>query len=415
MSPQNRRAFLKRTGGVVGAGGALAAGGLTAAEHVSSRPVAAYLTSDDTGLPPLRGPYADEDWVEHRGNPGNTGAIDEGPSVDPDDLACTCFDDGPRSGTGAIVEDTMYVVGDGRVRALDAHGGSVQWTSDDVGAAGTPSLAYHRAFVTGSGAVTAVDVEDRSVAWETAVGERPTRPTVAHGTVFVVSDGTLYALDVADGTTRWKRGLEEDDEPYEGAVPAVSDGRVYAIHGGESNTGVTLVALDALTGERLWGDSDYYYGGGIAATDDRVAALNDLEEITLLDPETGDSGTFVGGHRHPALDDEALVGVDCCGLTTHLFDDGESWDLGPVGTGSLGPATVAGDTVYVYVGEDYQVSAPHSLIALDTYDGEIEWTCEVQERTEGLFVEIAATRDAVYVFDREEIHVVHDRGAGHDH
>lgn len=415
MSSQNRREFLKRTGGVVGAGGVLAAGGLTAAEHASSRPVAEYLTSVEDDLPPLRGPYADEDWVEHRADPGNTGAVEAGPDLDPDGLACTCFYDGPLAGNGAIVGDTMYVTGDGRVRALDAHDGSVRWTSDDVGAAGTPSLAYDRAFVADDGTVTAIDVEERSVDWRTELGARATSPTVAYETVFVVVDSTLYALDVDDGTVRWRRGPEGDDEPYEQNVPAVSGGRIFAIYGGAGTTDLALVALEALTGERLWTDSDWYYRGGIAATDDRVAALNDLEEITLLDPETGDSGTFTGGHRYPAIDAGALVGVDCCGLTTHLFDDGDSWDLGPVGTGSLGPATIAGDTVYVYVGEDHQVSDPYSLIALDRYDGEIRWTCEVQQRDQGLFVEVAATGDAVYVFDREAIHVVHESGDGHGH
>lgn len=400
---------------MAGAGAALATGSLAAAEYASSRPVGEYVSSVQDELPPLRGPYADEDWVEHRADPGNTGAIEAGPGVDPDSLECTCFYDGPLAGNGAIVGNTMYVTGDGRIRALDAHDGSVRWTSDHVGAAGTPSLAYDRAIVADDGTVTALDVGDRSVDWQTDLGERATTPTVAYETVFVVVDSTLYALDVADGTIRWSRGPEEDDEPYERHVPAVSGGRIFAIYGGETTTDLTLVALDALAGERLWTDSDWYYRGGIAATDDRVAALNDLEEITLLDPETGGSGTFMSGHRYPAIDDEALVGVDCCGLTTRLFDEGDSWDLGPVGTGSLGPATIAGDTVYVYVGEDYQVSDPHSLIALDKYDGEIEWTCEVQERNQGLFVDVVATSDAVYVFDREEIHVVHEGGDGHEH
>jgi hypothetical protein len=243
-----------------------------------------------------------DNWAEHRSGPGNTGSLPEAPDVDPAVNDCSCIYDGEFDGEPAVVDGTIYVAEQrtgGRVLALDAHDGSVQWTSDDVRALATPAVDYGRVFVAafgetrGEGRLVALDAEDGTVEWgldgdETAFESRPTDPTVAYEKVYVVGHETLYAFDVADGTVRWENALDVTFDAYT-QPPAVTDGRLFVVTEGP------LYALDPRTGEVLWQTDETEAhetfqtdGDVLGATPDRLVADEVDGVLGIYDPETGE-------------------------------------------------------------------------------------------------------------------------------
>lgn len=400
MPNQKRRHFVKLAGGVIGVGTVLSA---------NSSVTAATTREEQT---PLRGPFADEDWVEYRSDPGHTAAV-EAADLDPDAVEASNFYDGEHiSDQCAIVGDTMYIAGGGHVCALDAHDGSVRWTSEDVGASSSPAAAYDRIVATGGdNPVVALDIEDGTLEWETALDGVASTPTVAYETVYVVASGTLYALDVTDGSIRWERRPEADAAEFLNRAPAASDGQVYAIVDPDEGDNA-LVALDAATGDRRWRDQ-WHYSSTPAATEARVAAATGLgdERFRALDTASGDPVLEGNASTVPALDAEAALTILDWQVEATFFDGREGWQLDNFSTGAIGEPTIAGDTVYAYVGNDHREEYDYSLLAIDKHEGEVEWTVDVPASDQGLGVSVVATADAVYVFDQDEIHVVREQSA----
>jgi outer membrane protein assembly factor BamB len=397
MLDQQRRQFVKLTGGLIGTGAVLSANGAVTAET----------TQED--VPPLRGPYADEPWVEYRSDPGNTAAVSAAPDFDPDAVEASVLYDGAYiSNQPAIVGDTMYVAGGGHVRALDAHDGSVRWTSEAVGASSTPAAAYERIVATGGDALVALDVEDGTLDWETPLDGVVSTPTVAYETVYVVADGTLYALDVTDGSIRWERRPEADAATFLKRPPAASNGQVYAIVDSEEGDN-EIVAFDAGTGDRRWRDRMHYLSTP-AATEEHVAAATGpgSERFRAVDATSGERVLEGEAVTVPALDSEVALTILDWQVEATFFDEREGWELNNFSTGALGVPTIAGDTVYVYVGNDHRETYDYSLLAIDEYTGEVEWTVDVPASEEGLGVSVVATGDAVYVFDQDAIYVVQE-------
>lgn len=410
MSPRNRRNFLKRAGAAVGVGGVLATGGLLAVDETPRQSATQLLAAaeDADELPPLRGPFADEDWTGYRSGPGHDGAIEAAPDVDPERIDCTCFYEGSFDGEAAIVDDTMYFTdGGGRIVALDAHDATVRWTSDDIGASGTPSAAYGTLVTGGDGKLLAYDLETRSVDWEREYDDGPTVPTVAYEAVFVVADDDLYAVEVADGSLRWVK----EDETFDGH-PAASAGRVYATPDGDMSSYYDVAAYDPVVGEELWRTGPDSFTSGVNATDERVTVGYGIDEMVYLDPETGESSFGPIGWGDDALDDEIWVMKDNYGVDARFWDDRDGWKY-PPDTGIIeghSDPTVTGDTVFVYFGENTTDAAPHEheLVALEKSTGEVKWSCEGEAVDGPAGFDIVATSDAVYVFGDEAIHTIQE-------
>ncbi|ELZ20286.1 PQQ repeat protein [Halosimplex carlsbadense 2-9-1] len=194
----------------------------------------------------------------------------------------------PIPAAPAVDGETAYLLVDGRAEnaydertaelvALDLASGAEQWryaasTADPLAA---PSVGDGIVYVSLGGAVHAVDASDGTREWRFATGfDRPSRPAVGDGTVYV-SAKNVYALDAATGTERWRHvntyaDRDADRVPRHDA-PVVAGDRVYA----------GLGALDAATGERVWGEfgnraeSEYFWGdefrGNVAPAGPAVA------------------------------------------------------------------------------------------------------------------------------------------------
>jgi outer membrane protein assembly factor BamB len=194
----------------------------------------------------------------------------------------------PIPAAPAVDGETAYLLVDGRAEnvyaertaelvALDLSSGAEQWryaaeTADPLAA---PSVGDGVVYASLGGAVHAVDASEGTREWRFATGfDRPSRPAVGDGVVYL-SAKNVYALDAATGAERWRyvntyadRGT--DRVPRQDA-PVVAGDRVY----------VGLGALDAETGERVWGqlgnraDSSYFWGddreGNVAPAGPAVA------------------------------------------------------------------------------------------------------------------------------------------------
>ncbi|QPV64053.1 PQQ-binding-like beta-propeller repeat protein [Halosimplex litoreum] len=173
----------------------------------------------------------------------------------------------------AVDGETAYLLVDGRAEnvysertaelvALDLSSGGERWryTAETADPLAAPTVADGVVYVSLGGAVHAVDASEGTREWRFATGfDRPSRPAVGDGSVYV-SAKNVYALDAATGAERWRyvntyadRGT--DRVPRQDASVVAGD-RVY----------VGLGALDAETGERVWGqlgnraDSSYFWG-----------------------------------------------------------------------------------------------------------------------------------------------------------
>lgn len=120
--------------------------------------------------------------------------------------------------------------------------------------------------------VTALDTETGNERWR-FFAEGPVRfaPAAWKGKVYFVSDdGYLYCLNANDGSLRWKfRGLPEGKQdrkvighgrlislfPARGG-PVLADGVVYFAAGLWPTEGVFVHALDALSGEAVWSNTE---------------------------------------------------------------------------------------------------------------------------------------------------------------
>lgn len=425
MSLHDRRTFLKRTGGALGALGVSAAGGVHAVDHAATEPGTAARTDAQGDLPPSRDSSTDDNWLEFRAGPANTGALPAAPGVDPAAEDCTRIYEGDVDGEPAIVDGTLYVAekpSGGRVLALDAVDGTVQWTSDDIGAPATPAVGYGCVFVVtygetyDGGRLLALDAGDGTVEWDLTgpdsnFASPPSIPTVAYETVFVVDRERVHAVDVADGSIRWDR---EVDETFYASTrpPAVSDGRLYVVTAGP------LYAFDPRTGETLWQTDETEEhetfgtdGNPLRATADRLLADEVGVKQGIYDPGNGDRiGEVVGFDA--TLDADGIVRKSDGTLIAHRFGDGDVWEFSAE---RLSQHAVAGDRVYVYVGDDGGSAREHHLVALEKHDGEIVWTYEIAAFEDAGYVDVVVTGDAVYALGQEEIHAIHVDGDGHDH
>jgi outer membrane protein assembly factor BamB len=204
-------------------------------------------------------------------------------------------DDSTNVGGGlALDQGTLYAVnGLADIVALEAAKGSVRWR----GSIGTPSrsaptVVEGRIFVTTiEDKLLALATEDGRQLWTHQAANATTsvlgRPAPAYSSGLVVAgfgSGELATLRADTGNVVWtdnlaaavRSGSLADFSAIRG-LPAVGDGRVYAI-----GMGGLMVAVDLPTGRRLWerevaGEDSPWAAGSwlfVVSLDQRLAAVN---------------------------------------------------------------------------------------------------------------------------------------------
>lgn len=197
----------------------------------------------------------------------------------------------------------LYVVDvNGVVHALDAATGAQVWQANTVEGnanegsrfGGGVSFDNGRVYAAnGLGDVVAYDAATGGVAWRAKPGG-PLRgaPTVANGQVYVQSqDNQLFALNQADGTVVWTAAASPESQGVFGvAAPAVARGTIVAgFSSGELN------AYRYENGNSLWADAL-----SRTSISTSVSALSDIDAEPVID---NDRVYAVGlGGRTVALD-----------------------------------------------------------------------------------------------------------------
>jgi outer membrane protein assembly factor BamB len=204
-------------------------------------------------------------------------------------------DDSTNVGGGlAVDQGTLYAVnGLADIVALDAAKGTIRWRST-IGAPtrSAPTVVEGRVFVTTiEDRLLALATEDGRQLWTHQAVNATTsvlgRPAPAYASGLVVAgfgSGELATLRADTGNVVWtdnlaaavRTGSLADFSAIRG-LPAVGDGRVYAI-----SMGGLMVAVDLPTGRRLWerevaGEDSPWAAGSwlfVVSLDQRIAAVN---------------------------------------------------------------------------------------------------------------------------------------------
>ena len=167
-----------------------------------------------------------DDWIYVRTDDGEVHALD---AADGDrewkhaDLDAT--------GTPAVADGAVYVAGE-QLTALDGATGDVLWerSFDEGESVASPTVADETVYVVADGSLYAVDAHDGSIVWQhdtielgvydetedgaTAVRSFAANPvSVAHGTVYAsTSPSGFVALEAASGDTLWTTDLQTGGE-----------------------------------------------------------------------------------------------------------------------------------------------------------------------------------------------------------
>jgi outer membrane protein assembly factor BamB len=150
----------------------------------------------------------------------------------------------PTRSAPVVVDGRIYIGGDFKLMALDAHTGHGLWEIPTTGPVHTsPAVAGNRLyFGLQDWRVLALDRHTGTTLWEFTMGSGVAgSPSVAQGIVYIGSmDGFLYALDAATGTLIWKFKTQEQAL----SPPAIEAGTLFL-----SSTDGSLYAMRARTGQ----------------------------------------------------------------------------------------------------------------------------------------------------------------------
>ncbi|WP_326523928.1 PQQ-like beta-propeller repeat protein [Sphingomonas sp.] len=209
-----------------------------------------------------------------------------------------------RLAAAPVVSDGKLFVSDttGTVRAYDAGTGAALWTRSTVAADGNNparfgggvSVEGGKAFATnGLGDVVALDAASGNELWRAKPGG-PLRgaPTLANGQLYVLSqDNQLFALDQTDGKVAWTVSASLESQGVFGvAAPAAGQGTLVAgFSSGELN------AYRYENGRTLWADA---LSRSMMSTS--VSALSDIDAEPVIDQ--GRAYAIGQGGRMIALD-----------------------------------------------------------------------------------------------------------------
>lgn len=256
------------------------------------------------------------------------------------------IDDGGGTGTG----------GGGALAGLDAATGDIVWqlderlevlgqsdtvavvTSFDPGAGGG---AAGPPVVRGIDRATGVEVWASDVVFNDLSGVAVARGPAAvwEGTIAVPTGESLTALDIATGTVRWVGPQTDHPEAAEGVVVGTTD------------SGRTVRALDAFSGELLWEAPGRASYGDLLAVGDGIVVVNSSEGQQLI--------------------------------AYHLRDGSERWRIDARGVGEP-QVIVDGTLVSLWEG---------TLSAVSTPDGTVRWSR--QEPLDSMWMSSVATDGAV--------------------
>jgi outer membrane protein assembly factor BamB len=190
----------------------------------------------------------------------------------------------------------------GMVRAFDATSGALIWASQTPSERGAEASLYgggiaydggHIYATNGLGYVSSLDERTGGMAWKVRPGG-PLRgaPTVANGALYVISqDNQIYSLSEANGSTNWSQAASlEIAGVFGSAAPAVGQGTVVAgFSSGELN------AYRYENGRQVWSDT-------LQRTSIRtsVSSLSDVDADPVID--NGQVFAVGQGGRMVALD-----------------------------------------------------------------------------------------------------------------
>ena len=190
----------------------------------------------------------------------------------------------------------------GTVRAFDANSGAQAWATQTPSERNNQASLYGggiafdngRIFATnGLGFVVALDASNGGIAWQVRPGG-PLRgaPSVGNGAIYVISqDNQIFSLSEADGSTNWSSAASlEIAGVFGSASPAVGQGTVVAgFSSGELN------AYRYENGRQVWSDT-------LQRTSIRtsVSSLSDVDADPVID--NGQVFAVGQGGRMVALD-----------------------------------------------------------------------------------------------------------------
>lgn len=354
---------------------------------------------------------------------------------------------GPVSATPIIANSVAYVGSyDGNLYALSLQTGEARWTyatGTDVtepnlqiplGIPGSAAVHDDTVFVGDAAAVVhAIDVATGEARWTTSVDDQPnaclwSSPVVFNGMVFIgVASvakeegfrGSVVALDAATGDIVWRMYMVPESADGAGvfAVPAIDTERgtlyvgtqnAYSPNPAPYGNPISIVALDAASGEIAWAFNAPPGGGDTAPTDDvAFSASPNLFSIDIngqrqdvvgngqksgdywaLDRETGDvvwntsvsPAGFLGGMEGSSAVSDGVIAVPAtdwpefdgpaAGMVTVLdAATGETLWSANQDAPSASPAAVANDLV-LHAGMDgilhvYQLANGNELLSYD--------------------------------------------------
>jgi outer membrane protein assembly factor BamB len=213
------------------------------------------------------------------------------------------------SETSPLLADNRLYVGDwlGKVYALDARTGAVEWSFKAGGAIkGGAALTGNRLFVPSyDGHLYSFDARSGRLRWRASGDHRLFRhgrfystPAVAYGRVYVGStDGKVYSFGAASGKRRWSHQTGR----YVYGSPAIWRGRVL-IGSYDKN----FYALDAATGAVRWKFRANGPISGSATVIGRIVYFATLKGRTYgLDAATGRlRWSFPDGRYSPVVADD---------------------------------------------------------------------------------------------------------------
>jgi outer membrane protein assembly factor BamB len=189
---------------------------------------------------------------------------------------------------------TVYAAGGWSVYAVDGADGSMLWSQTPFapyGIQGTPAVAGGVAYVIDAQPVLhAYDAVTGNEIWATEpLGSgiaAPSYPVVDGGRIFVArSNEQLFAIDAATGQVLWEQMV------FAASQPSAANGIVY-IHwrkGYQSR----LAALDEATGDVLWetvlgSSSVYTFGAGASIANGVVYSMSLAGGVVAMDAVTGE-------------------------------------------------------------------------------------------------------------------------------
>lgn len=225
------------------------------------------------------------------------------------------FGVGAEEATPTVYDDKVFVSPD-TTYAIDAETGEEIWSSDYTGwAKGGPAVSEGEVYV-GRGELRGLDAETGEQNWSLELDESSiTGETVSDGVVYVGSmSGIFYAVDVDSQEVIWESEGFLTSPPNEATV---DDERVYFfIDRGRGERG--LSARDKQTGEEVW----FHRAIGTRPTvaDDVVYLVN--TNFLALDAESGErlwGESTLGGYppasTSPVVVDERIY---ICGATHNI-------------------------------------------------------------------------------------------------